>query len=193
MCERLCWQPAGEGEACWCMAISRNGGTGPASALTLTRCSCTLRAYLHIKSILHYWRESSVSMAWGCPSTSTVLRGRAQTLLHHVQSGEVGAAYSQWHQHSCSSVVCGRPAWQLSLLSTEECWHSMAGQIDVWQARACTQLRERQSHHGRREAGAAFHPARSKLTCPGSTPTSQTGSAKASGEQAGLGAAAWQG
>lgn len=58
-CAQLCQQPEGEGRVCWCMATSRNGGTGPASAPTLTRrCSCTLGVRLHIKGILHHWRES---------------------------------------------------------------------------------------------------------------------------------------
>lgn len=104
-CARLCQQPAGEGKVCWCVATSRNGGTGPASAPTLTRCSCTLRACLHIKGILHHWTESSVLMAQGCPGASTALVGRVRTLLHHTQSGEAGAACSQWHQQLLKCCV----------------------------------------------------------------------------------------
>lgn len=130
MCEYLCRQPEGEGKVCRCMATSRNGGTGPASAPTLTRrCSCTIRACLHIKGILHHCRESSVLMARGCPSVSTVLRGRVRALLHHTRSGEAGAAYSQWwHQCSCSTAVRGRPKWQLSLRTPDECWRDQAEQ-----------------------------------------------------------------
>lgn len=54
LCKQLCRQPQGEGKLCWRMAMSRNGGTGPASAPALPeRWSCTLGARLHIKDILY--------------------------------------------------------------------------------------------------------------------------------------------
>lgn len=38
----LCQQPEGEGKVCCCVAMSRNGGTGPASA------PATHKVYLHL-------------------------------------------------------------------------------------------------------------------------------------------------
>lgn len=156
--------------------------------LPLTRCICTFRARLHLKDILHHWRESSVLMTWGCPSRSAVFGGRIRTLLPHVQSGEVAAPHSRWHQHSCSSAVCGRPTWQLPRLTSDEHWHGQAGrragQILHPAARAPKPPRDR---------APCKEQAHLPRTCPRVSDEQRHVFPRASGEPAGLGSAARQG